>query len=250
MTFTFGSLFAGIGGFDLGFHRAGMKCRWQVEIDPFRQKVLVKHWSHIAKYSDVRTCGKHNMEAVDLIAGGFPCQPFSEAGEQRGEQDDRNLWPEMRRVIAELRPRWVVAENVPGIRNLYLDTVLSDLESMDYAAGTLDLPAVAFGAPHIRHRLFVIAYANRSDQGRGQQSERKPYQRNAKPSWNGSQGRIEPNWGWWNLEPDVGRVADGLPSDLDKHRLAALGNAVVPQVAEWLGRRIMEVERTMQEGRP
>ncbi|MFH1604807.1 MAG: DNA cytosine methyltransferase, partial [Pseudomonadota bacterium] len=136
-----------------------MEVRWQVEIDDYCQRVLAKHWPNVVRYADVRECGRHNLEAVDLIAGGPPCQPFSLAGKRNGEQDDRNLWPEMRRIVAELRPRWVLVENVPGIRNIYLDTILSDLEGMDYAAGTLDLPALAFGAPHIRHRLFIVAYA-------------------------------------------------------------------------------------------
>ena len=124
---TFGSLFAGIGGIDLGLERASWECRWQVEIDPFCQKVLAKHWPDVRRYGDVRDCGKHNLETVDLIAGGFPCQPYSLAGKRGGESDDRNLWPEYRRIVAELRPAWVLAENVPGIinRNMLLAYILS-----------------------------------------------------------------------------------------------------------------------------
>jgi len=140
----FGSLFAGIGGFDLGLERAGMECVWQVEIDPYCQKVLAKHWPQVKRYDDVRECGEHNLETVDLICGGFPCQPHSVAGKRRGAVDDRNLWPEYRRVLAELRPRWVLGENVPGIVTTMLDEVLSDLESEGYAATTIVLPAVAF----------------------------------------------------------------------------------------------------------
>jgi len=266
-TLTFGSLFAGVGGFDLGLERAGMQCRWQVEIDPFCQKVLAKHWPHVARYEDVRECGKHNLEPVDLVCGGFPCQPHSEAGKQKGADDDRDLWPEYRRLIAELRPRWVVAENVPGIRHTILDAVLSDLEGLDYSAGTLDLPAVAFDARHIRHRIFIIAHTNRPEQGGREQSQWRPDQRNAEPPRNGPQGGtgfvahtcnvdgqcaspiseqrqrysgMASYPGRWPPEPSVGRVAYGIPNRLD--RLRSLGNAVVPQVAEWIGRRIVEAD--------
>jgi len=154
----FGSLFAGIGGIDLGLERAGMECAWQVEIDDYCQRVLAKHWPEVERFGDVRKCGSHNLAAVDLIAGGFPCQPHSVAGKRRGAEDDRNLWPGFRRIIAELRPRYVLAENVPGIITTYIDTVLSDLESEGYACATFNLPAVAFDAPHRRERIFVVAY--------------------------------------------------------------------------------------------
>lgn len=157
---NFGSLFAGIGGLDLGLERAGMTCRWQVEINPFCQRVLAKHWPNVQRYEDVRDCGRHNLAPVDLICGGFPCQPHSVAGQRRGAEDDRNLWPEFLRVVKELRPSWVLAENVPGIVSLYLDTVLADLEREGYTCWALDLPACAFGAYHKRARIFVVAYAN------------------------------------------------------------------------------------------
>src|SRR5512139_283122 len=137
----FGSLFAGIGGFDLGLERAGMTPVWQVEIDPFCCKVLAKHWPNVTRYEDVRNVGREQLGTVDLICGGFPCQPHSLAGKRRGAEDDRDLWPEYRRIVGECRPRWVLAENVPGIRTTILDQVLSDLESLDYAARTLIVPA-------------------------------------------------------------------------------------------------------------
>jgi len=240
-----------------------MRCAWQVEIDEFCQKVLAKHWPDVKRYGDVRDVGKHNLEPVDLICGGFPCQPFSEAGEQRGKQDDRNLWPEMRRVIAELQPRWVIAENVPGIRKLYLDTVLSDLESLDYTTGTLDLPAIAFGAYHIRHRIFIVAYtkSNRVEIPKGKDGKSNRSSEEAcRMDVSGKSeimaysqcNRLErlerarattptiAECGWWNTEPDVGRVAYGISDGVD--RISALGNAVVPQVAEWIGRQIAEIE--------
>ncbi len=132
MNFTFGSLFAGIGGLDLGLERAGMTCSWQVENHPFCQKILHKHWPNVPKFEDVRHVGRWNLEPVDLIAGGFPCQPHSVAGKRRGAADDRNLWPEMYRIIRELRPPWVLAENVPGIKGTILNSCLSDLESEGY----------------------------------------------------------------------------------------------------------------------
>ncbi len=154
----FGSLFSGIGGLDLGLERAGMTCSWQVEIDPFCTKVLNKHWPHVPKFGDIRNVGKQNIETVDLIAGGFPCQPFSVAGKRRGTEDDRHLWPEMLRVISELRPTWVIAENVPGIIPIFLYQALFDLAREGYEALPIVLPACGFDAPHLRYRLFIIAY--------------------------------------------------------------------------------------------
>jgi len=271
--FTFGSLFAGIGGFDLGLERAGMTCRWQVEIDPFCQRVLAKHWPEVRRYGDVRKCGKHNLESADLIVGGFPCQPYSVAGRRRGAEDDRNLWPEFLRIVKGLRPTWILAENVPGIVSLYLDTVLSDLESENYACWTFNIPACAFGAPHRRYRIFIVAHANqqRLAQRQGQRSNAQAQQppsfgagdkgrnvahapcqsRDGSDNNRGGQSRPLSEFGdcgektrsfggWWSVEPAVGRVADGVPHRVD--RLRALGNAVVPQVAEWIGRRILEVE--------
>ena len=154
----FGSLFAGIGGLDLGLERAGMECVWQVEIDDYCTRVLEKHWPDVRRYGDVRGVGKHNLESVDLIAGGFPCQPHSVAGKQLGEEDDRNLWPEFIRIIRETRPRYVLAENVPGIITTYLDTVLSDLEGEGYAPWPFTFSACGFDAPHRRERIFIVAH--------------------------------------------------------------------------------------------
>lgn len=272
MTLSFGSLFAGIGGFDLGLERVGMICKWQVEIDPFRQQeALEKHWPNVRRYMNVRDCGRHNLEAVDLVCGGFPCQPFSNAGRRRGERDDRNLWPEMRRILEELRPDWVLAENVPGIKNIYLDTILSDLEGLGYTWGALDIPAVALGAPHIRHRLFIVAhadsegelqqegrigkergwacdsredvaYASQERRGEGQAPNREqPKESQGTTGRCGGDGESP-----WLFEPRVGRVVDGFSSRMDQRRhnkrLAALGDSVVPQVVEWIGRYIVAVE--------
>jgi DNA (cytosine-5)-methyltransferase 1 len=262
-----------------------MECRFQVEIDPWCRKVLAKHWPDVARHGDVRNVGRDNLEAVDLIAGGFPCQPFSLAGQRRGESDDRNLWPEMRRIVEDLRPRWVLAENVPGIISLYLDTVLSDLEALGYTTGAVVLPACAFDAPHIRQRLFIVANAASECRGArgaepaGQQrqaglahggayvadaasiAQREPADQAdaiavGRAAWHepghGSRNDAytdrEPlGWltkprqerGHWVVEPAVGRVVDGLPNRVD--RLRGLGNAVVPQVVEHIGRLILDV---------
>lgn len=158
---TFGSLFAGIGGFDLGLERTGMSCAWQVEIDPFCRKVLAKHWPDVQRFDDIRKVGKDELRTVDLICGGFPCQPFSHAGKRGGTTDDRHLWPEMLRVISELRPAWVLGENVPGIVNMALDDVLADLEDKGYSTQAFIIPACATNAQHRRDRVWIVAYAKK-----------------------------------------------------------------------------------------
>ena len=246
----FGSLFTGIGGIDLGFERAGMKCAWQVEIDDYCNRVLEKHWPNVERFRDVRTVGKHNLAPVDLIAGGFPCQPHSVAGKRRGKEDDRNLWPEFMRIVRELKPRWVVGENVPGIITTMLDDVLADLEGAGYTPLTFNIPASAFGANHRRYRIFVVAHAvglgrggrgyeNAQEQigtlqttGSGSAEEQRfladPYETRVE---RGSiAGEIEAGWqnaielpiGFdtrtnnWSVEPDVGRVAARLSTALDR----------------------------------
>ena len=154
---TVGSLFAGIGGFDLGLERAGMTVKWQVENDKGCIKLLEKRWSHIKRYGDIRECGARNLEPVDVICGGFPCQPISVAGKQRGKEDDRWLWPEMFRVIQELRPRWVIGENVAGLIRMGLDECISDLEGEGYACQPFVIPACAAGAKHRRDRVWIVA---------------------------------------------------------------------------------------------
>jgi DNA (cytosine-5)-methyltransferase 1 len=153
----FGSLFAGIGGFDLGLERAGMECAWQVEIDDFCNRVLEKHWPDVRRHRDVREVGKHNLKPVDLICGGFPCQPFSVAGKRAGKEDDRHLWPEMFRIIQELKPHWVIGENVGGFINMGLDESISDLEGEGYEVQAFVIPACAVNAPHRRDRVWIVA---------------------------------------------------------------------------------------------
>lgn len=156
-----GSLFSGIGGFDLAAQWAGWDNMFQVEIDPFCRKVLKKNFPNVAKYEDIKEFdGKKYANTIDVISGGFPCQPFSIAGKQRGKKDDRYIWPEMLRVISAIRPNWVIGENVTGIINMELDQVLSDLENTGYTCQSFIIPACAKNAPHRRDRVWIVA--NRS----------------------------------------------------------------------------------------
>jgi len=158
------SLFSGIGGLDLAAEWAGFESVGQCEWADYPTKVLEKHWPDVPRWRDIRTLNgesfyeRTNRRTVDVISGGFPCQPFSVAGKQRGKDDDRYLWPEMVRVIKELRPTWVVGENVAGIINMALDTVLSDLEAAGYAVRTFVLPACGVNAPHQRYRTAIVGH--------------------------------------------------------------------------------------------
>ena len=351
---TFGSLFAGIGGIDLGFERCGMECKWQVEINDYAQKVLAKHWPTVHRESDIRECSARNLERVDIIAGGFPCQDISYAGLGAGLDGERSgLFFEAIRLVRELQPRAVVLENVAALLTRGLDRVLGTLAEIGYDAEWHCIPAAYVGAPHIRDRVFVIGlqrmaqYTNsinecsirkhaklksnatasgncyrknplqdsdvsdsrcsrvqqrRSDcqieQGSGvmggifrdgapkepvaknealadttsnrwqqRQQDGRGGQKGAskgqecrsggggEASANANSEGLEKRQGqdaigagqdgrpelgrseWWAVEPDVGRVAHGIPARVD--RLRGLGNAVVPQVAELVGKMVL-----------
>jgi len=324
---TFGSLFAGIGGFDLGLERAGMRCKWQVEIDGYAQAVLRKHWPDVRRHDDVRTFPPQEGEwGVDVICGGFPCQDISVAGKGAGLAGARSgLWSEFARIIGELRPRYVIVENVAALLARGMGTVLGDLSTLGYDAEWHVIPASAVGAPHRRERVWIIAFRNAdsereagdgiSDAKHGRavpaQARRQPArvgcecdlpdtigfsdalrgdgaagspavagrrlhaggsQRNRGTRCSGqagqgacdvadadNAGRIEQRrpeparakqpavecGGWWLTEPDVGRVAHGIPSRVD--RLRCLGNAVVPQIVEIIGRAIIEREMMLSD---
>ena len=152
----FVSLFAGIGGIDLGLERAGWRCVAQVELDPYCRAVLAKHWPDVPRFGDISGVSVRDLPATDALVGGFPCQPVSVAGSRKGHADERWLWPEFFRLVREVRPRWLVAENVPGLRTLGADGVIEDLESCGYAVWPLVVGADDVGAPHRRKRVFVV----------------------------------------------------------------------------------------------
>ena len=154
------SLFSGIGGLDLAFEWAGGEVAGMCEIEPYCRKILQKHWPDVPLYGDVKELRGEDIGAVDIIYGGFPCQPFSVAGKQKGRDDCRYLWPEFSRLVGEIRPRWVVGENVPGILHIAADDVCADLEHKGYSVGIFDFEAAAVGASHRRERFFFVAHAN------------------------------------------------------------------------------------------
>ena len=325
-------LFSGIGGFSLGLEATGgFETVAFCEIEEFPRQVLQKHWPHIKQYKDIKELTYDKLKAdglgsIDIITGGYPCQPFSQAGRKKGEQDPRHLWPEYFRLIKECRPSFVIGENVSGHLKLGLDSVLADLESEGYATRTFSISAASIGANHKRERVWIVANANGSrNQSEksgsiGKENEKEtgnrqdnsspwfpdgtdstvPQQesetkmeslentrqssggiessRNTKSSRRGtfetaersthtnkitrsseraetlanansdrekrnqsknSQGSRSEQNNWWDIEPDVGRVADGVPDRT--HRLKALGNAVVPQIPYYLAQSILEV---------
>ena len=378
-------LFSGIGGFSLGLERAGFKTIAFCEMDKYCKLVLQKHWKGVKMYNDVREITKARFETdgiefPEIITGGFPCQPFSVAGKQKGTSDDRHLWPEMFRIIKEFKPRWVIGENVKGITNiqdgLVFETVCTNLEGEGYEVRAFNIPAAGVGAPHRRERIWIVAHSNdtrnrtpeyetnkdgqKTDERRQEQSqlkssrhgenvensrrtlrqgssireknedetrkedadqhqrsssspepnvanaesiksreqtqrqgwenstrrsidsrgdskkrsednvananingternqsedrERSRTQQSSQDVANASAGRrasqktevstrgngIE-HQSWWQSEPDVGRVAHGIPGRV--HRLKALGNSIVPQIAEEIGKAIMLAEK-------
>jgi DNA (cytosine-5)-methyltransferase 1 len=242
MTLTVGSLFSGIGGLDLGLERAGMKVIWQSEIDPYCCKVLRKHWPEVPKYGNIKEIDWQTIERPDVICGGYPCQPFSQAGKRQGENDPRHLWPWVREAISALRPKYAILENVPGHRTLGGLTVIGELAEIGYDAEWRIVSAAGLGANHLRKRLIIVAYPNNT---RGKHNDTN---RSARPTIGQWHEIFKPSDAsdcvtraaqHWLHEPNVGRVADGIPHRVD--RLRGLGNAVVPQVAEYIGRLITQL---------
>jgi DNA (cytosine-5)-methyltransferase 1 len=266
-------LFSGIGGFALAAswvwgeeHEIAGFC----EIDPYCRKVLKKHWPDAPVYPDIKELKGEIFNAIELITGGFPCQPFSCAGKQRGAEDDRYLWPEMFRIIREIQPRWIIIENNPPIINMELDNILSDLEVEGYAWEPFIIPACAVDAPHKRMRVWILANNHKIDgnisgfhkgeisqqpetgiqintiangQSEGLQNGRQTGIEKSQGKKNGEMaqpGSERCNCARWPIEPGVGRVANGIPSRVD--RIKGLGNAIVPQVAAVLMRAIKQID--------
>jgi DNA (cytosine-5)-methyltransferase 1 len=251
------SLFAGIGGFDLGLERTGgFKTVAFCEIDPFCQKVLAKNWPHVPCYADVRELSLDRLvadgvPAPTVICGGFPCQDLSLAGRMAGISADRSgLWGEMCRLIGEIRPTYVLVENVPGLlvgeRGAWFGRVLGDLAALGYDAEWHSIPASTIGAPHRRDRVWIVAYPGQeqrqdtslraSEEGGEKCARRTPLE-------NGDFYRLVRGISvrvandWWRAQSDMARSCDGLPDRLD--RIATLGNTVVPQIPELIGRAIL-----------
>jgi DNA (cytosine-5)-methyltransferase 1 len=224
------SLFSGIGGLELGLERAGMTVVGQVEIDPFCRQVLAKHWPEVPRHDDVRTAVQWWRAGprpdVDLICGGFPCQPFSTAGQQRGASDPRWEWPAFSACLRALRPRYALLENVPALlrHTAAFGRILADLAECGFDASWSVLSACSMGAPHTRERLFVLAYPQGQWLGQHRWLEHQP-------------GGAERHLHHWESQPEPHRVADGVARRVD--RLRVIGNAVVPQVAEHVGRLVM-----------
>ena len=282
------SLFSGIGGIDLAAEWAGFTTVGQVEWADYPTKVLEKHWPNVPRWRDIRSVTAEDfykrtgLQTVDLISGGFPCQPFSVAGKQKGKRDDRYLWPEMLRVIREIKPTWVLGENVPGILSIAGKTVCEDLEREGYAVTVFNFEAAAVGAPHRRERVFFVAYimdntiSRRWETGIENQTRKNSFQRifkttsdvvadTARVYVQGQHDKQEQEQLRGScrraVESDVGGMANGIPCWLDGYwrvepdipriatdvknrvdRLKCLGNAVVPQQVYPILKAIAEIE--------
>lgn len=277
------SLFSGIGGLDLAAEWAGFTTVGQCEWAEYPTKILEKHWPDVPRWRDIHDLtgedfrARTGLRTVDVVSGGFPCQPFSVAGKQAGKEDERYLFPEMLRVISELKPRFVVGENVPGILSIAAADVVKGLEREGYQCVVFDFEAAAVGASHRRERVFFVANADGRNVRDDCDDKRAPNREVYAPNYASvapgtkttaahaaiqrlegydkqriSEQISEPREGltsikacslghttmWWPAEPDVGRVAHGVPNRVD--RLKCLGNAVVPQQAYPIFRAIME----------
>lgn len=229
-------LFSGIGGFALAARWAGINTVAFCEIEPFAQKVLKKNFPSVPVFPDIYKLKRSNInETVDIITGGFPCQPFSIAGKKRGTDDDRDLWPEMFRVIKEFKPTWVIGENVANFVGMALERTKNDLESEGYEVQPLIIPACGIGAPHKRDRVWILAHSGCS-----------LLQGFIKPKENGMEDQkqdadIDQRSGRWATEPRLDRMAHGVSNRVD--RLKGIGNAIVPQVAYQIMKGIsLEIE--------
>ena len=305
-------LFSGIGGFALALEKVGFKTVGFCEVNPYCRLLLQKHWKGVTIHHDIKRLETKDIkEPIDILTGGFPCQPYSVAGKQKGTDDNRYLWPDMFRVIKEIKPTFVVAENVRGIVNIQdgmvFETVCSDLESEGFEIQPFIIPAAGVGAPHKRERVWIVGYSkhngsltskirrgnqkvdaraqerqnqaiesqrtSRSNNNEIMENSRRTLRQGAKfDKENANESKQENankferssstpehhvantkgvhvqgqqdrsgqeqsrRESWWEFEPNVGRVANGVPGRV--HRLKGLGNSIVPQIAEEIGKAI------------
>lgn len=262
-------LFSGIGGFSLGLERTGgFQTVAFCEIDPFCRRVLAKHWPKVKQYEDVRTLTAETLQrdgiAVDVICGGFPCQDISSAGNRAGITGPRSgLWSEFARLIREIRPRYAIVENVADLLGFGLDHVLGELAEIGCDAEWHAIRAAVLGAPHERDRVWVIAYPQgvSGRRGVGEGPRRKSNGRQPKNGtgeaasadtapmlrrtllWEQQDRTLRGHWrpNWYNYAASLRGMDDGVSGRVDG--LAALGNAVVPQIPELIGRAILAAER-------
>ena len=254
-------LFSGIGGFSLGLERTGgFETVAFCEIDPFCRRVLAKHWPHVRQFEDVTKLKGEDVGPVDVICGGFPCQDVSSAGRKVGLSGKRSgLWSEYARLILELRPAYVIVENVAALLNRGAANVCADVAAIGYDCEWHCISASAMGAPHHRDRFWLVAYPDdrsepafaKHDEARGMPAIGRDHaantERRQRPlGWHlegmrGQWERVAGNAPWFTENSPIGLgVDDGLPHRMD--RLAALGNAVVPQIPELIGRAILAAQ--------
>ena len=262
---THGSLFSGIGGFDLAAEWAGFTNLFNCEWEEFPRKVLKHHFPNAEQFGDIRDfdATKYNGR-IDILSGGFPCQPFSVAGKRKGSEDERHLWPEMLRIIRACEPLWVVGENVRGLVSwsdgLVFETCCTDLEALGYSVQSFIIPACAAGnAPHRRDRVWIVAHNHNGngnapdtdDEGLQGCEERRGFGGSRKKRNKQPPGRICTEWENFPTEPPLCGGDDGLPKELDgitfpkwrRESIKAYGNAIVPQVAYRIFESIQDYEK-------
>jgi DNA (cytosine-5)-methyltransferase 1 len=248
------SLFSGIAGIDLAAEKAGFKTIAFCEKDSFCHQLLNKRFPGVPIFDDIYTLTTKSLvsrgikpDSIKLITGGYPCQPDSKQGKLLGKEDDRYLWPEMFRVVQEIRPDWILGENVANHINMGLDGVLSDLESADYETRAFVIPACAVGAHHVRERVFVVAHSQRRElPGREVQGK-------CPETWPESEqqlsGLLPPDFQLEIPRPELYGNTNGVSRKLDAARLKALGNAVMPQVVYPILKAIADYELAQESAR-
>ena len=220
-------LFSGIGGFALAAGWAGFETVGFCDNEPYAQAVIKKHWPNVPIHEDIKTLDGTAYRGVTLLTGGFPCQPFSNAGKRRGKDDDRYLWPQMLRVIQEARPDWIVGENVVGIIGLALDQVCSDLEAEGYEVEPIIIPACGVDAPHRRNRVWVVAGGGRCGRLQGHQAEGQTTRRNACDHRDIGEQQI--SWVLFWPTPKANKVHPMI-TDKNREKLAARNKANLEEV--------------------